>query len=163
MASTGLQSRVARRRVLPLLTAAVLLPLAAPAQDEARIAGPRAGNINDQILMHWLEAYGAAWESKDAAAAAALFAENASYQETPYAEPFVGRAAIRDYWAEVTADQSGIEFESAIVAISGMTGVARWSAKFESAEAPVELNGIFVLEFEADGTVASLREWWHAR
>lgn len=127
------------------------------------IAGPQTPNLNDLLIMRWLNSYGAAWESRDADAAAALFSEGASYQETPYAEPFIGRDAIRDYWAGVTAAQSDIRFEAEILSVSGNTAVARWSSAFEAGEAPVELNGVFVLEFDGEGTVSSLREWWHAR
>lgn len=127
------------------------------------IAGPQTPNLSDLLIMRWLDDYGAAWEGRDADAAAALFAEGASYQETPYAEAFVGRDAIRDYWAGVTAAQSGIEFEAEILSVSGNTAVARWSSAFEAGDAPVELNGVFVLEFDGEGKVSSLSEWWHAR
>jgi ketosteroid isomerase-like protein len=113
----------------------------------------------------WLHAYGAAWEGRDAAAAAWLFTPDALYQETPFAEPFRGRTAIAAYWATVTADQSDVEFDFEVLAVTARTGIASWSVSFRSiaGDAPVELNGIFLLEFAGDGLVASLREWWHAR
>lgn len=113
----------------------------------------------------WLDRYGAAWEARDPDAARALFAPDARYYETPYAEPFLGRAGIRDYWATVTSDQRDVEFRSSVVSVSGSTGVAHWTAKFMSVSegVEVELDGIFVLEFDAEGRVAVLREWWHAR
>ena len=122
-------------------------------------------SIDAQDLTRWLEAYGAAWRNRDPAAAAALFAEDARYCETPYAEPFVGRGGIRDYWARVTADQDGVAFDYAVVAVAGRTGVAQWSARFRSisGDVPVELNGVFVLDFADADQVAFLREWWHAR
>jgi hypothetical protein len=120
-------------------------------------------SIDDLILTQWLNRYEEAWETKDPALAAELFTANASYQETPFDEPLVGREAISEYWAEVTADQEDIDFTAEIISISGMTAVARWSAQFRSisADAALELNGIFVLEFDDDETVSSLREWWH--
>ena len=127
------------------------------------IAGPRVGTINDLILMRWLDAYGAAWESGDADAAAALFGANASYRESPYADPVVGRDAIRSSWAAARAAESDVEFESEILSVSGMTAVARWSASFGADAEPAGIDGIFVLEFEADGTVGSLREWRQSR
>jgi uncharacterized protein (TIGR02246 family) len=121
--------------------------------------------LEPEALDAWLAAYGTAWEDRDAAAAAALFNPDALYQETPYAEPFRGRTAIAAYWASVTADQAEIEFEFTALAVTGRTGIAHWSARFRSisGNAPVELNGVFVLEFGEDGLVTSLREWWHAR
>ena len=99
------------------------------------------------------------------AAAAELFTLDALYRETPHAEPLRGRTAIAGYWATVTADQADIEFDFAILAVTGRTGIAEWSARFRSVSGnvPVELNGIFVLDFAPDGDVESLREWWHAQ
>jgi hypothetical protein len=80
-------------------------------------------------------------------------------------EPMRGRTAIAGYWATVTADQSDIEFDFTILAVTERTGIAQWSARFRSisGNVPVELNGVFVLEFAPDGLVESLREWWHVR
>lgn len=121
--------------------------------------------LTEADLAAWLEAYGEAWEARDPDFAAALFAGDALYQETPYAEPFRGRDGIAEYWAGVTADQTDIEFTYETIAVEDMTGIAQWSARFRSisGDVPVELNGIFVLEFADREEVRSLREWWHAR
>lgn len=121
--------------------------------------------ISDQELTRWLEAYGAAWEAKDPRAATPLFTDDATYQKTPYDEPFRGRDEIAAYWASVTTDQKGIDFSFETVAVSSDIGVALWSARFStiSTDAPVELNGVFILEFAGASHVRSLREWWHAR
>jgi len=116
-------------------------------------------------LQRWLDGYGAAWQARDAQAATVLFTENASYRETPYAEPFRGRDGIAQYWATVTADQRDVQFESRIIAIEGSTGIAEWSATFATAATGdiVGLDGVFVLEFDAGGLCSSLREWWFVR
>jgi SnoaL-like domain len=116
-------------------------------------------------LEAWLARYGQAWESRDAELAAALFSDEASYQETPYDAPLAGRGAIGDYWRRVTADQRDVNFRARPIAVSSQTGIAQWSARFrlESVGAIVELNGVFVLEFDAAGLCTSLREWWHVR
>lgn len=121
--------------------------------------------IERAALDSWLQSYGAAWEGRDGTAAAELFTLDALYQETPHAEPLRGRTAIAGYWATVTADQADIEFDFDILAVSGRTGIAEWSARFRSisGDVPVELKGVFVLEFAEDGLVSSLREWWHVR
>lgn len=119
--------------------------------------------IDDIALMRWLNRYEEAWETKDPELAAELFTSSASYQETPIDEPMVGREAISEYWAEVTADQDEIDFKAEIISISGMIAVAGWTAQFRSisADTPIELHGVFVLEFDDEETVSSLREWWH--
>ena len=113
----------------------------------------------------WLARYGAAWETRDADAAAALFTADATYHEMPFDAPISGLDGIRDYWARVTADQREIHFNARPIVVSGNTGVAEWTANFrlESSGATIELNGVFVLEFDATGRCTSLREWWHVR
>jgi len=124
-----------------------------------------SSGISAASVEAWLADYGAAWEERDAGSAAALFAEEGRYYETPYSEPFTGKAGIADYWAGVTADQRDVNFESTVLAVDGNTGIARWSATFSLASngAAVELNGVFVLEFGPGGRCTELREWWHAR
>lgn len=147
-------NRAARLPILILAISAV-----------AASCSPAAGVIGDEDLESWLSAYGAAWEGKDDQGVAALFTEGALYQETPYAEPFSGREGIRDYWVSVTADQDEIDFDFEMLSVSGNRGVAQWSARFRSisGDVPVELNGIFVLEFADADEVSALREWWHVR
>jgi hypothetical protein len=49
----------------------------------------------------WLEKYGNAWRGRNPQAAADLFAEDGTYQVTPFVEPMRGRSAIFDYWTHV--------------------------------------------------------------
>src|SRR5690554_1838418 len=122
--------------------------------------------LDAAALATWLARYEHAWETKDPAAAAALFTEDALYHETPYAEPFRGRTGISDYWARVTADQRDIRVDvTPLGVLDGGTGIARWHATFTliSNGAKVELDGIFVLDFASPEQCRVLREWWHAR
>jgi ketosteroid isomerase-like protein len=129
------------------------------------IALAQPASLSRASLQQWLDGYGAAWRARDAQAAGALFTENASYRETPYAEPFQGRTGIAQYWATVTADQRDVRFEAHIIAVDGNTGIAEWSATFANAASGdvVGLDGVFVLEFDASGLCSSLREWWFLR
>ena len=141
------------KRTLFLLTA-LLLGCSAPAQE-----------LSHDDVDRWLRGYESAWETRDAAAAAGLFTDDARYFETPWSEPFAGRAGIAEYWRGVTADQRDIDFEYEIIAISGATAVAHWNAAFglASSGAELALDGVFVLEFSAPGRVSELREWWVLR
>ena len=122
-------------------------------------------SLTSAALESWLERYGAAWEARDPALAGRLFTANAPYHEMPFDEPKSGRAGIEEYWRTVTADQRDVQFESEVIAVGGNTGIAHWSAKFrlESNGATVELDGVFVLEFDSAGLCSKLREWWHVR
>jgi uncharacterized protein (TIGR02246 family) len=121
--------------------------------------------LTSAALDAWLKNYEQAWESRDAERAAALFTENARYHEQPFDPPKPGRKGIRDYWTTVTADQRDIDFTFDIIAVNGSTGIARWAASLVSASSGVrvQLDGVFVLTFDASGLCSELREWWHVR
>ena len=140
-----------------MIVAAALLSAFAPSAH---------AQLSTAKLEAWLSGYRAAWEKRDAGRAAELFTENARYQEMPFDAPKSGRAGIREYWSGVTADQRDVEFQSQTIAVNGNTGVAHWSAKFKQASTgmTVELDGVFVLEFDPkSGLCSTLREWWHVR
>ena len=121
--------------------------------------------MNFSELELWLRRYGEAWTGRDPDAAAGLFAETAEYFETPFDPPFVGREAIRAYWADVPRSQVGITFGSQVLAVTERTGIAWWHAAFTriASGQQVKLNGVFVLTFDQTGLCTELREWWHRR
>jgi ketosteroid isomerase-like protein len=149
-------TRNAIRLVSGLLAAALLALQAGQASAE---------QLTTATLEKWLAGYERAWESRDAARAADLFTPNASYHEMPFDAPKAGQVGIREYWSAVTADQRDIDFKSQVVAVNGQTGVAHWSATLTAAStgARVELDGVFVLTFGANGRCSELREWWHLK
>jgi uncharacterized protein (TIGR02246 family) len=111
----------------------------------------------------WLDSYGRAWMGRDPDAAAALFADHATYQVTPFNEPLRGRAAIHEYWVEVAKTEERIVFDYQVIAVTAENGVARWWASFLIVPPRLEtkLDGIFVVSLDSDGRCQSLREWWH--
>jgi len=143
----------------------VLRSVAAAGLIAGFAANAPAQTLTQPKLEAWLKSYEQAWEMRDADLAARIFTSDATYRETPFEAPKAGRAGIREYWAGVTADQRDVQFESNVIAVNGNTGVAHWSAKFRlaSSGATVELDGVFVLELDANGLCTSLREWWHIR
>ncbi len=112
---------------------------------------------------NWLDAYKHAWEDRDPEAAADLFVADANYYETPFEAPARGRDGIRDYRSDATRYQEGIEFSYEILATTENAGIAHWHTEFTRliADSTVELDGIFVVELDADGRCAEFREWWH--
>jgi SnoaL-like domain len=113
----------------------------------------------------WLEAYARAWMRRDPGAAAKLYAENATYQETPFSPPLRGREAILSYWKNVARTQEDIHVECRIMAVAGEECVAHWHASFLRLPMRIrlELDGIFLLTFDAENRCTSLREWWHRK
>jgi uncharacterized protein (TIGR02246 family) len=109
----------------------------------------------------WLDDYVRAWETADAAAAARLFAPDATYRETPFSDPFDGREAIRDYWAETTSVQEAVDVEATVEGVRRANGFARFSATYRREGDPVAVEGFIQARFVA-GDCVEFREWWHA-
>jgi len=120
---------------------------------------------NDVVAFKsWLDAYGQAWESRDPEAASVLFAENGTYQVTPFLEPMCGRKAIFEYWSEVARTEENIRFGyELLVANDAGLNIARWSASFVRVPPGLQtkLDGIFLISLDEEGRCESLQEWWH--
>jgi len=110
-----------------------------------------------------MDAYGRAWDSRDPQAAAELFAENGTYQVTPFLEPIRGRQAIFDYWSHVARTEQDIRFEYEILSVTPEVGIARWWASFVRVphRLQTKLDGISLISLGPDCRCNSLREWWH--
>ena len=111
----------------------------------------------------WLEAYGRAWRDRNPQAAANLFAEDGTYQVTPFVEAMRGRAAILEYWSHVDQTEQAIQFGYEVLAVTAEAGIARWCASFVIVPPGLQtrLDGIFLISLDTNGCCTSLREWWH--
>ncbi len=109
----------------------------------------------------WLDGYRLAWETRDPDAAAALFTEDASYREQPYAEPFAGREGVRQYWATVTETQEDVKVRYGNPVVSGDHAAVEWWVTMRNGGMDVTLAGEFLLVFDESGLVKTLREYWH--
>ena len=112
-------------------------------------------------FSRWLERYRQAFIAFDAEAAAELFSDSATYQDSPYADA-VGRAAIAAYWRMVAELMSEVDLEFEVVAVSGDVGVAhlRDALTRRSSGARARYDGIFVVRFDRDRRSVDFREWW---
>jgi hypothetical protein len=118
-----------------------------------------------ETFKNWLASYGSAWTRRDPEAAVSLYADDATYQVTPFDEPLRGRTAIYEYWIGVTRTEERIQFDYEIIAITAEYGIARWWASFVRVPPGLEtkLDGIFLISLDSAGRCQSLREWWHKR
>jgi len=121
--------------------------------------------MNEATFKSWLDAYGHAWETRDPDAAADLFTEDATYQETPFTEPARGRPAIHEYWRQATQSQGDVRFGYEILAVAGDRGIARWWVSFtvpaQAQQVQIKLDGIFLVLMAEDNRCHDFREWWH--
>jgi hypothetical protein len=114
-------------------------------------------------LSEWLDAYGKAWEARDAEAAADLFTEDAVYQWGPFGRKLRGRVMIREAWAEALEDQDNVSFGYEVLSASNRGGIARWwvIADVPSRQVRARDEGIFRLAFDESGLCRSLEEWFN--
>jgi hypothetical protein len=113
----------------------------------------------------WLNDYGRASAENNPQASAALFAEDASYYETPFAEPIVGREAIYQYWRKGAQRLTDKSSSYEILAAKDNLGIARWQAEFTVIESGkrLALDCLFLVEFDDNDKCSIFREWWHLR
>ena len=116
-------------------------------------------------FQQWMETYGKSSADNDPHASADLFAENAAYYETPFAEPMIGRKAIYEYWNNGAHTLKDKESNFEILSVKDNLGIARWQSKFTVIESGkrLALDCLFVVEFSNDGLCQTFREWWHLK
>lgn len=112
-------------------------------------------------VQEWVEAYGRAWQEQDADAVVALFTEDAEYRSSPFGEPGIGSAGIRDYWTRVTSTQEDADVRMGTPIVAGDRVVVEWWATMRDEGEEITLPGCLLLRFAPDGRCATLREYWH--
>jgi ketosteroid isomerase-like protein len=111
----------------------------------------------------WLEAYRVAWERKDADAAAALFAEDATYRENIFEDAYRGREGVHRYWSTVTETQEDVRVRIGRPFVEGDRVAAEFWTTMRNGGAEMTLPGCLLLHFGYDGLCRSLREYWHVQ
>jgi hypothetical protein len=119
--------------------------------------------MDEETFNRWLDAYGRAWEDREPRAVAALFAEDAVYYVTPFADPMLGRAAIIRYWETLPNTQNYIEFNYEILSVTQEMGIAQFWAEFTRlpSSAFVKIDGVYVISLDSRGLCKNFHQWWH--
>jgi ketosteroid isomerase-like protein len=118
-----------------------------------------------EYFRDWLERYFTAWKTNDVELLKGLFAEDIVYYSGPFKPPHRGRQRIIEGWLSGTAPQ-GFRHTSTPIAIRADTGVAHWNVVHESSSRPgveVEIDGILVIRFDAQGQCMEHKEWFNIR
>jgi ketosteroid isomerase-like protein len=118
------------------------------------------GQMTDRAMVtRWLADYEAAWRAPGTGDLARIFTADASYLQSPYAEPVVGLAAIGRMW-EAERDGPGEVFTltASILAVDGPTAVVRAEVRYGD---PVhqEYRDLWVLRLADDGRCTWFEEW----
>lgn len=120
--------------------------------------------VTTEQFTQWLRGYQSAWEGRDPAAAANLFADDARYYWTPLVPPQKGPAEIAAVWDAAVSQQRDIRFTFSVFAVSESTGMANWRADFTRLpdQFKVRIEGVLSAEFASAGKCRVFREWWHS-
>ena len=116
--------------------------------------------MTDRIMVsRWLADYEAAWRTPGTEGLAQIFTEDATYLQSPYAEPVAGLDAIRRMWDE---EREGPEevftLATEIVAVDGPAAVVRAEVRYGD---PVhqEFRDLWVMQIRDDGRCNWFEEW----
>jgi mannose-6-phosphate isomerase-like protein (cupin superfamily) len=116
-------------------------------------------DVDADRLLAWIDAYERLWRTAGVAGLADLFAEQASYLQSPVEDPHVGLDAIATMW-EAQRDGADEVFTMTreVVAVTGDTGVARVLVRYGD---PVrqEYVDLWVVRFDSSGKAVHFEEW----
>lgn len=120
--------------------------------------------MEEREARAWLAAYGGAWAARDSAAFVRLFSEDVHYHWTPFEAPKVGREALAAAFEAATGRQERIAFRSSVIGVRPGRTLAHWRCSFVRVGSgrTVQLDGIFLMEFNDERACTRFREWWHS-
>ena len=112
-------------------------------------------------FRRWVDAYQRAWRTPGTALLGELFAPDAVYRHSPYAEPIAGLAAIeRDWEAERDGPDEVFTVSAEVLGFdpAGRLGVARLEVRYGD---PVsqEYRDLWVVRFDGAGRAVDFEEW----
>jgi limonene-1,2-epoxide hydrolase len=134
-------------------------------------------------IERFMQGYRSAWEQRDDAAFAALFAPDGQYHNTPFAVQR-GHAQLAAYWQRVKL-QRDIELRYEVLAATADAGIAHWHVTYQVASEELfriwaqstgtnlvsrrpgdplprmVLDGVLSAQF-AGGLCTTCRLWWHS-
>ncbi|GIH15542.1 YybH family protein [Rugosimonospora africana] len=115
--------------------------------------------MDRQQLSQWVADYERAWRTAGVTALADLFTPDATYRQSPYAEPVAGPPSIGRMWDDERSGPDEVFTMTAdIVAVEEDTAVVRVEVRYGN---PVEerWRDLWVIRFAADGRCREFEEW----
>jgi ketosteroid isomerase-like protein len=136
-------------------------------------------------IDEFMAGYRQAWQTSDEHLLASMFSEDGVYRNTPFAEQR-GHEAIKAYWQR-TKLQSDIQLSYEVLERSKHGGIAHWRTTYQVTSEELfriwaastgtnllvrregdplprlVLDGVAVVEFDADGLCREFRIWWHSQ
>ncbi len=118
------------------------------------------GQVTDRAAVsRWLAGYEAAWRAPGTEGLAALFTSDASYLQSPYAQPVTGLDAIRQMWEEERQGPDEVfTLATDIVAVDGPTAVVRAEVCYGDPPRQ-EYRDLWIIRLCDDGRCSGFEEW----
>jgi hypothetical protein len=115
--------------------------------------------MDRSAVGQWVADYERVWRTPGTEQLAELFTGDASYQMSPWEEPFVGLEAIARLWeAERDGPDETFTMASEVVAVDGATAVVRVTVDYAGRDGTI-WRDLWVLRFAEDGRCAAFEEW----
>jgi len=109
-----------------------------------------------------VDTFGKGWAKQDIDLLLSVFADEAVFQETPFARARKGIALIREYWRDIGYHQSESRFSSGEVFTVGPWFSAEFKFVFRRRRTGewVDARGALFCETR-DGKITEMRMYWH--
>ena len=113
--------------------------------------------VDRAIVAEWIEQYERAWRSPGTAAVGTMFADDAWYAPSPWAEPVHGIDALARFWElERDGAEEGFRMRSEIVAVDGATAVIRVEVDYDDGE---RWRDLWIVTFDTERRCRAFEEW----
>jgi ketosteroid isomerase-like protein len=110
------------------------------------------------FARRWADAYRLAWETGDAAAAAALYRDDCVFRSAPFREPESPLAYVTRVFPEARSDD--VRFGEPVE--DGDRAAVEWWAVFVERDGEEQtIAGCSILRFDDQGLVTEARDYWH--
>lgn len=110
----------------------------------------------------WIDRYRRAWLEADSGLVASLFTSDGIYCWHLTEPPAVGREAIEEYWSRTCSTQDDVDLAFGSPILGGRRTVLEFWATMRESGSEVTLPGCMLLQFDAEGLCAELREYWYS-
>jgi hypothetical protein len=108
-------------------------------------------------LENWIERYERLWRTAGTDGLTELFAADASYSPSPWAEPIRGFEAIAAFWDEERdGPDEGFTLTSDVIAVEGDVGVAQIEVTYQQGQA---WRDLWIVRLDTDGRCTAFEEW----
>jgi ketosteroid isomerase-like protein len=114
-----------------------------------------------EAARRWRDTWQRAWPEQDVEAIRALYGEHAVFRSQPFREPRLGADGAADYasWA-FDSEEAPAECRFGEPLVDGDRATCEYWAVVRAGGSEQTIAGVSVLRFDADGLVASQRDYW---